>query len=143
MNNKPETIEPFDIEEILDDLGSHWATPEAQHFFSLMKEKKFTPARKMLKDEGYAKEKVDFVIDHFKKKFAVKKKLVEYFPFEFENFNEDDKVLVSYGGSIVSTTISKEERYTHHKGNCFFDNNSYGYVPLSEATQVWKIQDLK
>ncbi len=53
MTKKTEVVQEFDIEEILDDLGSHWATPEAQHFFALLKEKKFTPARKMLKDEGF------------------------------------------------------------------------------------------
>lgn len=139
---KEETTQDFDIEEILEDLGSHWATPEAQHFFQLLKEKKFTPARKMLKEEGYVKEKVDFVIDYYKKKFTAKQKLVEYYSFEYENLNDEDKILVSYGGTILVTNIRKEERFTNHKGNCFFDSSSYEYIPLSEATQVWKVEEL-
>lgn len=132
-----------DVEKILDDLSYSWSSPEAEHFQECIKTGQDKKAEKMLKEEGLNKESVQAVMEYFKEKYTAKKVLVEVLPKDYETLKENDIVLVSYGSILFSTRVSHEERYTDHKGLCFFDKEAYHYVPLTKATQVWKVEVVK
>lgn len=138
QTNQTET-EVLDVNQLLEDLSYSWSTPEAQDFHYKVRNKSYTNAKRMLEKEGLSKEQVDVIIKYFKNQFSAKRKLIEYSPFEFENFTETDNLLVSYGGTIFATGVRKEEKYTGYKGNCFYHSGE-GYVPLEKAIQVWKVE---
>lgn len=137
------TDKEINVYEILEDLSYSWSSPEAKDFQEKVKQEKYKSAEKMLKNEGLGKKEVEAVMNYFKEKYHAKKVLVEILPQDYETLQNRDNVLVSYGNVLSSTTISNEEDYTHHKGNCFFDKDAYHYVPLKQATQVWKIEVVK
>lgn len=139
MNNEKK----IDVDEILEDLSYSWSSPEAKDFQEKVKQEKYKSAEKMLKDEGLNKKEVEAVMNYFKEKYHAKKVLVEILPQDYDTLKDKDNVLVSYGNILFSTTISNEENYTHYKGNCFFDKDAYHFVPLKQATQVWKIELVK
>lgn len=136
--NKNE-VEVLDVNQLLEDLSYSWATPEAQDFHYKVRNKNYTSAKKMLAKEGLSKAQIDVIIKYFKNQFTAKRKLIEYYPSEYENLTEKDELLVSYGGTIIATGVRKEERYTRYKGNCFYYTGE-GYVPLEKAIQVWKVE---
>lgn len=142
MTEKNKEEQVLDIEEILEDLSYSWSTPEAQDFHHKVRNKKYTSAKKMLEKEGLSKEQVEVVIKYFKNQFSSKRKLIEYFPSEYENLTTKDELLVSYGGTITATVISKEERYTGFQENCFYYREE-GFVPLKNAIQVWKVEKIE
>lgn len=135
---KENEVQIVTIEDVLEELSYSWSQPEADDFNNKFKNKDYSSAKKMLKNEGFSEEKIKMVMDYFKEKLDAKKKLVEYFSFEYEHLNEDDNLLIAYGGTIIATQINKNEKYTYRKESCFYDSRG-GFIPLSNATQVWKV----
>lgn len=139
--DKENNLAEIDVDQILEDLSYSWATPEAQHFHSLIKENKKSTAKNMLRKENLSEAQIKAVMNYFSKQLQEKKKLIEYFSYEFDNFSVDDDILVSYGGDIFSSKVYRDDtRVVFHNTSCFFDKNSISWVPLSKAKQIWKIE---
>lgn len=137
QNQKTEVKEKvLDVQEIIEELSYSWSTPEAQHYHELVRNKKYAQAQKMLAKEDLDKESVDLVMNYFKQQMHGKKKLVEYYPSEYENLTEKDNILVSYGGTMTPTQISN---MNDSRGTCFYFSGE-GFVPVKKAIQIWKVE---
>jgi len=125
-------------EDILEDLSYAWSSAEAETFHTYLRVKDYESAKQMLTDEALSLEEVALVMDYFKEKFSEKKVITELKPSEFDGISEDERILVSYGGSIFTTCVRDEKTHKKSAENSFYDNNGKS-VKLSEATQIWKI----
>ena len=125
------------IEDILDDLRNSLSQPEADSLFHYMKRKKYHMVKKLLA-ECISEDKIESIIKYYKEKFHEKKSLIEVNKSEFQNIVEEDSIIVSYGGNMFKARIMIRDNV-----KCFLDTVSYDYVPLKNAVQIWKINNLE
>lgn len=128
----------INVEQLLDDLSYSWSTPEAEDFHWKIREKKFDSAKRMLEKEDLNKEEVKAIMKYFKNKFSAKKKLTEYFSFEWNDFKEGDEVLVSYGGGLHYSKL-----YQNLRGEGLVFYTSRESVEIHKAIQIWKVEILE
>ena len=93
---------------------------------------------KKLLAECISEDKIESIIKYYKEKFHEKKSLIEINKAEFQNIVEEDSIIVSYGGNMFKARIMIRDNV-----KCFLDTVSYDYVPLKNAVQIWKINNLE
>lgn len=148
-------VEVRDIEEIINDLGYCFSSPEAEHFYEQILSRKYNKARKMLR-EYLEDEEIEKVINHFinesARKYTLKEITLEEFltlyPFEKNKPSSDPesnndhcnevKVVINYRGNMINEILALGSFHTEWM---FYYNNER--VPLTKAAQIWLVENIK
>lgn len=137
------------IEELLTDLSYSFATPEAEHFFRLIQEKKYSQAKKMVR-KYYSEEDTQKVIEYHRnlasREYSFQEISVtdffERFPFkEYQMTREVNiflrptiDVILNYRGQILATQLRASP---FDKDWMFWKDAEQ--LPLAKVKQIWLV----
>lgn len=119
------------VEELLEDLGYCFATPEAEQFNRHILAKKFAQARKMLKPY-VSLDEANAVIDYIHKKNTCNVKLTEI---DKSEIVEDVQYVIRVGQNISHTMPWERNGVLS-----FYIQPDF--VSVNDISQVWKIETI-
>lgn len=123
-----------DIDDLLNELGYAFSTPEAEDFSYAINSKNYKKARKML-SAHFEKEEMEAIVSYFKKNSKRKYVLQEIAYEDFELMSTNDKFsnnfIVNYQGNLVSTNATDLL-----KGQVSFYFNG-DFINFDKADQIW------
>lgn len=124
---------------IIDKLELSFSQPESNDFIYFIKNNNISSATKMLKDILNSQDS-KLIINYFKNEFN-KQFILTDTKKDYSHLNENDNILVSYGGKIFKTKVILSQKIdTTFKA--FVDPDSYRSLPLDKAIQIWSIDSL-
>lgn len=123
-----------DIDDLLNELGYAFSTPEAEDFSYAINSKNYKKARKML-SKHFEKEDMEIIISYFKNNSKRKYVLQEIFYENFELMSTDDKFannfIVNYQGNLISTNATDVIK---GQFSFYFNGN---FINFNKADQIW------
>lgn len=124
---------------IIDKLEQSFSQPESNDFIYFIKNNNISSATKMLKDILNSQDS-KLIINHFKNEFN-KQFILTDTKKDYSHLNENDNILVSYGGKIFKTKVILSQK-TDITFKAFVEPDSYRSLPLDKASQIWSIDSL-
>lgn len=147
MSEYEENDEERTVEDMINELGYAWSSPEAEHFHSLLQDKNTTEAKEMLL-EYYEEEEAQMILDYFQKKMDRKFNIIQTSIEEIEKEfppvvcagQETPELLCNIKGTLVKT-------YLYNNGydkpndfwSVFYEPKGFIRFDKSNVFQVWKV----